>query len=852
MADDSKSPGAPPSEPPPPPKKDGEETKEEEQPKDSDAKSSGKDPRDRRWNKISTNIGSWFGRTSVTSDDKSEKNQENKAGGEGDGPTLGMEGMIWLKPYTGSKGLFSIMDISVPRRYMAVSPTSLRIFKDKGSFSSKQPPEITLKIQTVDAVVRTFDLAGHQAHTISISIAKEKKRWRFFVESKERADEWVGAIKECRLKALLQPKGSEEAEAETKIENSRNSGSFSDSSERIPSQGTDRVDMGGVVEQLSEADIYKERSNAYKDAMKRMATELEDVKATLLERDQQILELQAGGTVDDGGSEIDRTTLSVARVSENEQVEDGRVEELKSALKEKEEKIQNLEITLSAIKAEVSVLRASAEKGEERANTAERNADTERKKRGKLQETSRSQQSQLRKTMLLLEAERLRSKQAISRAEASAKATARSRERQLEREYQAKVEGMVEKTRVVIQQQALDRAQASIDIALTAERKDNRQRMDDLKATHEREIEALSIKLQKADKQIKVEREAREEEVIAALRAREDLRAAEEKAKNAEDAKRRADEVLAKAKTMIVNLSDLKDTMASDAENSRQASAKIIDELEKTHKLTIQGLESQLQEARNFCQKFKTENLALKKRARYLDLKQLHRGGRASAKDEDLGMALWELGERNRNLEIEREKMKKEIESLSRLVASASKQDIKSSTSTDRRAAVAAQRRIPGGVPANTAGMSAQAINDTIQMHRVAAKWRAEENAKLQQQIQDLKLTHSRLLDACKSKHKDDMDALEGKCNDQIRKLKFAFATERALLTSAASNADTQARKTIENLERERDELFNSLREVQRRLSDPNELISGQDNLDNRNLPGHLESFVQDRSAHTA
>eukprot|EP00954_Amorphochlora_amoebiformis_P028735 1392143-Amorphochlora_amoeboformis.AAC.1 len=45
MADDSKSPGAPPSEPPPPPKKDGEETKEEEQPKDSDAKSSGKDPR---------------------------------------------------------------------------------------------------------------------------------------------------------------------------------------------------------------------------------------------------------------------------------------------------------------------------------------------------------------------------------------------------------------------------------------------------------------------------------------------------------------------------------------------------------------------------------------------------------------------------------------------------------------------------------------------------------------------------------------------------------------------------------------------------------------------------------------
>uniref|UniRef100_A0A7S0DP59 Uncharacterized protein n=1 Tax=Amorphochlora amoebiformis TaxID=1561963 RepID=A0A7S0DP59_9EUKA len=113
-------------------------------------------------------------------------------------------------------------------------------------------------------------------------------------------------------------------------------------------------------------------------------------------------------------------------------------------------------------------------------------------------------------------------------------------------------------------------------------------------------------------------------------------------------------------------------------------------------------------------------------------------------------------------------------------------------------------------------------------------------------------MSHSRLLDACKSKHKDDMDALEGKCNDQIRKLKFAFATERALLTSAASNADTQARKTIENLERERDELFNSLREVQRRLSDPNELISGQDNLDNRNLPGHLESFVQDRSAHTA
>jgi len=184
-----------------------------------------------------------------------------------------------------------------------------------------------------------------------------------------------------------------------------------------------------------------------------------------------------------------------------------------------------------------------------------------------------------------------------------------------------------------------------------------------------------------------------------------------------------------------------------------------------------------------------------------------------------LQSALWELGERNRNLEMANAKAEQKVQELSRLLACMSQRDI--ALAEEKEPLTPVTPGTPAGLHV-AASNPRRAMAESLELHRLSAKWRQEENLKLQQQIADLRHQHKASLAQVQKRHRMMLEATAKDYEQKITDIAQAHREEKELLSAHAETREEQLQNRIENVtsrallaEQEREELWSSLRELQ-------------------------------------
>eukprot|EP00471_Norrisiella_sphaerica_P006723 CAMPEP_0184478544 /NCGR_PEP_ID=MMETSP0113_2-20130426/542_1 /TAXON_ID=91329 /ORGANISM="Norrisiella sphaerica, Strain BC52" /LENGTH=1412 /DNA_ID=CAMNT_0026856375 /DNA_START=111 /DNA_END=4352 /DNA_ORIENTATION=- len=381
-----------------------------------------------RWKSISE-LGSWFKKSNaVNAPATSNKRDEMPSSKEAE---LGVKkmGYVYLKPFTGTKNfLVGLANFGLPSRYVVLMEHLIEVYRDKGAFEKHGKAERVLGVEGMAANVKVYDLGdGNKAFGFELTVQKERRKWMFFTETYEQSLSWVTSVRKLPSAVKtkrrmdtgpLKPPAPAEPRPEGPKRGSQNEvgstkkgivdGSYdikeghsvltkaegqddasgirkSDNTVLSTKESKHAVSKGDEISEeddmlLTSRDLHEDKAKAYKDAMIRMAKELDECRRALRQKEEDVLIMQTQQSIDaatasSGADEVARQDAkSRSRHDNTKPVEFRKKEDLEKQVailkamraashvrsKEKEQEVRETLQRLSELQDEKSEMEAKA------------------------------------------------------------------------------------------------------------------------------------------------------------------------------------------------------------------------------------------------------------------------------------------------------------------------------------------------------------------------------------------------------------------------------------------------------------------------------------------------------------